>query len=81
MAKDEPIPVADNTPSDALTERFLKLSGYKADQITGGRADAMVFTTDNGGKYKLDKKGTVLTTLLGPDYPKAKASEGEDRED
>jgi hypothetical protein len=67
---DDVIPVENTTASQERIERFLKLSGYKATDLTSTNKNTGNFTTDNGGKYNMDKAGKRITTLLGPVYPK-----------
>jgi len=69
--------VEDNSATSAQTERFIKLSGYKAADIIGSNKTG-VFVTDNGGKYSMDKAGKVLTTKSGPAYPNQTADEEAD---
>ena len=54
----------------SLLTRFLKLSGYKKGDCDVVHEHARVFLTANGGKYQMNKSGTSLRTLKGPQYPK-----------
>jgi len=69
--------VEDTTATPAQQERFLKLSGYKKEDILGSNRTG-VFVTDNGGKYSMDKAGKTLTTKAGPAYPNQEPEEADE---
>lgn len=65
----------------SLLSAFLKLSGYDEADIIGSNESRRTFVTTNGGKYVVNKKGTVIRILQGPAYPKmVEAAEEEDDE-
>ena len=73
--------VVSTEASEALKERFAKLSGYKTSDLIGSRGATRTFVTSNGGKYQLNQKGNELTTLQGPPYPKEQPAEAEEEEE
>jgi len=73
--------VVSTEASEALKDRFVKLSGYKASDLIGSRGSTRTFVTSNGGKYQLNQKGNELTTLQGPPYPKEQPAEAEEEEE
>lgn len=66
--------IEDTTASEPQVTRFLKLTGYKMNDLTGSNKNGR-FTTDNGGKYLMDRAGKKVKTLLGPAYPNSKEEE------
>jgi hypothetical protein len=60
----------------------LKVSGYKEAQVMGSSEARRTFSTDNGGKYLLSKKGTNVRVISGPPTPKQQeeAEEGAEEE-
>lgn len=64
-------PAPEGTRAKKLLTNFLKLSGYRAGDVTGSNEDRRTFVTSNGGKYQLSPKGTQLKVLSGPLPPKA----------
>ena len=53
-----------------LVSTFLKLSGYKKDDVIGHHDGRRTVVTSNGGKYEVSPKGKRLRTLSGPSTPK-----------
>lgn len=83
MAETAPVrDSAGNAPASAeLTNTFLKLSGYKAADISGSNQARRTFVTTNGGKYLVSKTGKALRHLLGPATPKSLAASSEESDD
>lgn len=68
----------DSSPekSESLLDRFLKASGYKANDVDGQNDRTRTFVTTNGGKYQLLRSGKVRR-LQGPFHPKFEPESGE----
>lgn len=73
---------AGNRPADEeLTKKFLQLSGYKVEAITGSNQARRTFVTSNGGKYAISKSLRAIRTIQGPDTPKARRAAVQAEED
>lgn len=62
-------------------DRFLKLTGYKREEVLSSSPKNYTFVTSNGGKYQMNKKGTQIRVLSGPEPVKPRKTEPEDFEE
>lgn len=60
---------------------FLKLTGYRKEDIWGYNRTTRVVVTSNGGKYVVSLKGTTVRRILGPETPKAQARRAAEEEE
>lgn len=51
-------------------DAFLKLSGYKLEDLSGGSEKTRTFTTFSGGKYALSESGKKVRAIMGPATPR-----------
>lgn len=72
---------AKSSKKDDLVAQFLRVSGYKSSDVIGHSDERRTVVTSNGGKYEVNKKGTRVLKLLGPDTPATlEAAAGEEDE-
>lgn len=71
----------DSDEADAKQlDAFLKLSGYKKEDVIGSSKARQTFSTSNGGKYFITKSGRKIRIVSGPAYPKLREEAEEDEE-
>lgn len=63
-------PVSD--AEKAILVAFTTLTTYKASDVIGLNAATKVVVTGNGGKYQLNRAGTIVRHLSGPAPVKVK---------
>ena len=54
----------------AALDRFLRLTGLERSVVDGQNDRTLTFITTTGGKYQMNRRGTNVRIISGPEYPK-----------